>query len=504
MRKITWIEIRTRVGGDLASLQEKTIFFCRSFEMSLSGNIKRVKTGLDRLDSVTGMQLGILSEPKSFNIGLVLVGAYLIMEFGSIQHLYKVINDIGIPYGIAVSTALYGIYLILFGKVRIGRTTVAFGLVCLFMIIDIALTTLDLKLRGDFCKLFTVYLFNYIILTSAVKTVSQLILVLDIWLASMAFSCLHGILQGGLLWGSQWLSDENQFSVFCAIGIPLACSLFLKIESRIKKACYLTCMGLFMVGVISGASRGGILATGLACSLCWLFLKHKIRILLIGVIALVLVVSLAPPRFFNEINNVTIDEQAGEPGERLYLWKLALNMFKDHPIAGVGFGNYPEYYTKYDAKAEGRDKTEGINWKFQKWVAHSTPLSFLAETGVLGCLLLLWLQWCLFKNWRFIRKKSESQRESLKDNKSLIMLRLLGDSCAISQVTFWVGSIFITLTWFPFYWILVPFSEICRHLFSAFLLQNECNAGQRGLRDHDYQCEAGLIAGSRHVGEKVR
>jgi O-antigen ligase len=66
--------------------------------------------------------------------------------------------------------------------------------------------------------------------------------------------------------------------------------------------------------------------------------------------------------------------------DRIFLWDRALEIIRDHPLAGIGFGNYPRvcqrYYDRVDAA-----------FPMRTW-AHNSILSLWAETGPLGLLAL--------------------------------------------------------------------------------------------------------------------
>ncbi|GAC1347672.1 MAG: hypothetical protein NVSMB23_27310 [Myxococcales bacterium] len=63
-------------------------------------------------------------------------------------------------------------------------------------------------------------------------------------------------------------------------------------------------------------------------------------------------------------------------GDRVFLWSRAREIVRDHPLFGVGFGNYPRvcgaYYDRVDPA-----------FPMRTW-AHNSALSLLAETGPLG------------------------------------------------------------------------------------------------------------------------
>jgi O-antigen ligase len=69
--------------------------------------------------------------------------------------------------------------------------------------------------------------------------------------------------------------------------------------------------------------------------------------------------------------------------DRVFLWARAAEIVRDHPLLGVGFGNYPRicgaYYDRIDP-----------SFPMRTW-AHNTELSLLAETGPLGAFALVWV-----------------------------------------------------------------------------------------------------------------
>ena len=64
-------------------------------------------------------------------------------------------------------------------------------------------------------------------------------------------------------------------------------------------------------------------------------------------------------------------------GQRYDLWRVALNEFQSAPLTGVGEGSYPQRY--YVERKTDRNLS----------TPHSLPIAVLAETGLVGLLLLL-------------------------------------------------------------------------------------------------------------------
>jgi putative inorganic carbon (hco3(-)) transporter len=118
---------------------------------------------------------------------------------------------------------------------------------------------------------------------------------------------------------------------------------------------------------------------GLASAAAVMVLLSRRRWLVAAPLLLAVIASLNPGvrgRFQSSFS-------ASGNGDRVFIWARAREIIGDHPLRGIGFGNYPrvcgEYYDRVD-------KTF-----FMRTWAHNLELSTLAETGPLGLLALLWL-----------------------------------------------------------------------------------------------------------------
>ena len=73
---------------------------------------------------------------------------------------------------------------------------------------------------------------------------------------------------------------------------------------------------------------------------------------------------------------------------RLILAKIALNMFVEHPLVGVGWNNFVDVMEKYDEF--------GASKSF-RYPAHNMYLLVMAETGLLGIISYLALIFGVYK-----------------------------------------------------------------------------------------------------------
>ncbi len=99
-----------------------------------------------------------------------------------------------------------------------------------------------------------------------------------------------------------------------------------------------------------------------------------------------------------------LDKDASFVG-RLAIWANTLKMFKDHPVLGVGKGNFKIMYPFYAASVT---KDPGFRPEVQPREAHNDYVQFLAETGTLGFLSFLLIVFIIARRvWISIAGKNE-------------------------------------------------------------------------------------------------
>jgi O-antigen ligase len=79
---------------------------------------------------------------------------------------------------------------------------------------------------------------------------------------------------------------------------------------------------------------------------------------------------------------VPITDENFAVAERMAHWQAGWHMFEDHPVAGVGTGNFNARYPDYFVRAE---------FRFSQGHAHNYYIHALAETGIIGLALYLTL-----------------------------------------------------------------------------------------------------------------
>jgi len=398
---------------------------------------------------------------SDINFGIVLIGIFLLFDFGSVQGVFEIVNTLRLPFILSLISGLYALFLI-FRNINEFKheMTKRYFLLIVYIVIYTLISTIDPEKKiGNVTDLIQ-YSANYIIVVYCVKTPKQLILLLDIFLVSLLHSSYHSIAQGGKIYDSIWLRDENHISLVVAMGFSFAFVLYNESTSRIKKICYVLCLLFFIAANVVAASRGGGLALAAAGILSMRLYKNK-KLRNIAVTAITIIfIFIYGANFIREMNTLKEGTEETTASARIYLWGIGLHMFFDHAIIGVGPSNYTENFIMYD---HGRLNPEHPDFKY---VTHSTPIQWLAEMGTVGTILLLLLQMSLYKNWK-ITNVNYGKIATSSNNYSFT--NRLSHACAISQVSFWIGAIFLSLITYPFYWFLIPLSESCKRIYCANL-----------------------------------
>lgn len=180
--------------------------------------------------------------------------------------------------------------------------------------------------------------------------------------------------------------------------IMVAHALFSS-SSRHKKI-YSLAAGFCLLGVLVSFSRGTWLSLCLSSLLC-IGLVNKKRLALsagalTGIFSLLFIFN---SDFQNRIRSIQLESNQ----ERIVLWQLSLEMFKDSPLTGQGYHSFGERMSEFSP-----DLTENPNFPRE---AHNMYLDFLSTTGIIGfgaflgfllaCLKIIIRTWKLLppKDW---------------------------------------------------------------------------------------------------------
>jgi O-antigen ligase len=178
-------------------------------------------------------------------------------------------------------------------------------------------------------------------------------------------------------------SGTNRVGFYLSIALLLNIYYFLKNGLSIdrKNILYLICLPILAGGLLLTHERKSIfMATVIIFIFLIIYKKYKIFFLTV-IVAGILVLLIPIPERYNP--------QKIFSGHTMYsrytAWEAAIRLFKQKPVFGHGYPSFKKAYHDYFQKNKN-------NFKFKAFyplgVAHNLNFNALAETGLLGCIIL--------------------------------------------------------------------------------------------------------------------
>ena len=236
---------------------------------------------------------------------------------------------------------------------------------------------------------------------------------------------------------------SNSFALLLALTFPLAFTL-MEIEKNFGKKFFLLFLQVFfIVSCVFTKSRGGTLGLLIGVMLCIIFSRRILKAKAIKIIILiVLMVAFLGYGVAVILSRTDITDYAGHDssaGDRLLAWRGGIQMVIDHPLFGVGWGLFNENIRSY-----GHNK---------KILAHNTPLSVLAETGILGFIFFVAILYYNFKQLLQMKRYWYSM-EGRED------FFILSQGIFISLICFLINTSFSVKDHDPIYWAILSLSGV--------------------------------------------
>jgi O-antigen ligase len=326
-------------------------------------------------------------------------------------------------------------------------------------------------------RMITLYLVIFLSIVNFVDSFWKIRVFFTIWIVVNATCAVIGTVQGGLVVGSGFLGDENDFALVMNMALPFAYFRFLEAGSSKQKLFYLFAVGLFVAANIASFSRGGFVALVAVIAYCWYKTPRKFA----GTISIVMIVGVlslfAPDKYWGEIRSIKEESvYQGTGASRLYYWKLGGRMFLDHPVIGVGPGNFgiqlPSYVRPDDSY---RIYAENPSRGWGK-AAHSIYFTLMPELGLLGIFLFLGMLYYTHKDKNWVLNLHETLKASLMkrgDDRIAGQASLAHELHKLKFVIFGingamlgylVAGIFLSVLYYPYFWFLTGISVAIKNV----------------------------------------
>jgi O-antigen ligase len=335
-------------------------------------------------------------------------------------------EDMYAPIGTLRATLCLGVMagVLCLGSAILGRAKIVWPRELVIVLLMTAWFGLSVALafyrRGSF-EVFTGVWFRTLLflflLTQTLNSVERIrkilwILLLSELIASSVSLLMQGdprVMVGDRLTGiNKGLLGWNFLGITLSVTLPFIASLFVTRKSLLRTALLLAALASSLWMVILTASRGGIVGLLISALLTYLFILRKTfrgrLTVAIGALCLLIALAKAPPVFWqrletvwsssNAANNETSASAEDSTKGRLYLLQESLILTGEHPLTGLGLGNFP-IYTGMQIKGQNA-------W----YETHNTYTQISSESGIPGLILLVMLLWTMIRNSRIAIKNT--------------------------------------------------------------------------------------------------
>lgn len=242
--------------------------------------------------------------------------------------------------------------------------------------------------------------------------------------------------------------NPNDLALHLVTMIPISVGLMFASRSLLKKAAYILCSLLMVVGVVVTFSRGGFIAlVGSICFLIWkLTPRGRPIVVVLGLLAIFAMVSIAPTAFRSRIST-TQDASAMARFDDL---KRSVFLMVRHPLLGVGMGNYSMYSNR--AKA-----------------THNSYTQVGAEMGIAAAIIYLLFVVAPLKPLRGIERENFGMKKKPR-------FYYLAIAFQASLIAYMLASFFASVAYLWYVYYLVAYALCLRRIYPTAQNQNANSA----------------------------
>jgi O-antigen ligase len=174
--------------------------------------------------------------------------------------------------------------------------------------------------------------------------------------------------------------NPNDLALNMVAVMPFAILIVLRGVGVVRRAVAGMCAVLMLGAIVASQSRSGTIGLGMMILVLGAHVvRRKPGLAVAGILAVLLAIPVMPSSYWHRLSSIT-DQSADETGSRearRILLKESFEAFLEHPITGVGAGQFKNY------NPQGRQEA----WR----ESHNIILQVAAELGIFGLGLLLFL-----------------------------------------------------------------------------------------------------------------
>jgi putative inorganic carbon (HCO3(-)) transporter len=251
-----------------------------------------------------------------------------------------------------------------------------------------------------------------------------------------------GRLSGGV-------GDPNELALLLVPGLALAFFSLPSARGHLERSFLLVAAAAIAFGIFESGSRGGLVALLVALA-AGLVVGGRLRwhvvasACALGAIAVSYFVVAASPQVKERVLHFTSGGGTG----RTDIWAVAESVARDHPLLGIGAGNFPVVEPSYAARTQNVPAVTLV--VDRPHVVHNSYLELLAELGIPGLLCFLGLvATSVTLGWRAVRRFAAAGEDELE---------LLARGVLVALCGILVAAIFLSAEYEKQLWLLLGFT----------------------------------------------
>jgi putative inorganic carbon (HCO3(-)) transporter len=227
----------------------------------------------------------------------------------------------------------------------------------------------------------------------SVRSVSDLRMVLWSFMLGALLAAAYGIIHGptnpnAVSRLSGGVGDPNELAACLVPALAFALGLYITSKRGWERLAVVGCAAVVTPALFLTQSRGGLVAL-VAMVIVGILCAGRLRRRALVLTAIVAGVGLTYFTIFATAAATARVSSAGDGTGRVDLWSVAIKMFQNHPLGGVGSGNFPNAAPAYTPGTISLPRFDLILYTPE--VTHNTYLQMAAELGVVGLVVFVGL-----------------------------------------------------------------------------------------------------------------
>jgi len=272
------------------------------------------------------------------------------------------------------------------------------------------------------------------------------------------------------VWGppGSFIEDNNQLALAIIMIIPLMWYLSQTTANKWARYGLRVAIGLSTLSVFASYSRGALLAIAAIAGYLMLKSRNKLPLIILALCMVPAALYFMPDEWSDRMSSIKAYEADGSAMSRIRVWGLTLEVAKESPIVGAGFGAFSRrgLHNKYQKTITGSSDASRWGGYYIASDPHSIYFLILGEHGFVGiALFLLLLVGSFFMAGRINRLT--------KDREDLHWARQLGLALQTSLIGYGVGGAFLGLSYFDLYYHLIALTVVTRQCVLEAVDENE-------------------------------